>query len=192
MSGQSAGQARWRGNLVWLPLKRLALFSELLDFDDGPLSILLLLIDSNLRIKKMLKADPILQSIRGVAIKDIVQVLGGESQIENLMSPFDLLRESRVECPKNIKSQSWARLLIKEALGLHLTETEEFQICIIQLFQTADLSYANQALQLLETLFSLDEIAHFFGFNCPIFFLAEREANFGRGRIIFCWNGWLG
>lgn len=186
-------QSRWRGNLVWLPFKKLSLFSELTGYNDAQLSVLLLLIDSDARMKRNLRIDPILETIRGRGIKDVVGNLDLEKQLEWIPSPYDLLQKSSFTLPSNIKSQYWAKLFLKELLGLEFTENEELQFKVISLFQSDDISHVKQALYLLESLFSIEEIAEFLGFELSEVFSEESVLNFledGEFPILE-WMTWL-
>ena len=191
--GGAGGQARWRGNLIWEPLKKLALFSELTAFDDTALSIFLLLLDENAVLKKSLRIDPVLEHLQGKNIEELASQIFTVEQLESVFSCYDILEKSSYALPSNMKSQNWARLLIKQALELKRTEKEELQLSIISLFQSDDPSYFVQALSLLEALFSLEEIAQFLGFGFSEVFPEGMELNLSieDDSSLLEWMAWL-
>jgi len=88
--------------------------------------------------------------------------------------PVSLMNQSGY---KKIKSQNVAILKMKEIFGVQLSAKEEMENKFNTFFESNDLSYVQQGLSLLESLYSIEDICTFFGFDFSTVFESGHTIN---------------
>ena len=169
-------ESSWQhySNRGWEPLYKLWILSQF-GCDDVALSVLLLLLNSDNKIKKNLQIDPILLYLNGATIPEITSQLPISKILERVDSCLEVLEISAYN--EKIEGENIALIQIKKILGLNIDSNDLIEMKLGVLFQANELSNVISALTLMESMFTVEETVEFFGLDSSVTFHENARLN---------------
>ena len=141
---------------------------ELWDMDFRPIALLILL-----KNRLQLSDDPTIDTTllrEYLTTNDIVEVYTRHEFNIDLDSVNDLLRLMNSVGYKEIKAANVAVLKAKQIFGFELSVKQKMETKFNPLFESNDLAYVQQGTSLLESLYGIEDICDFFGFEFSTIF----------------------